>query len=189
MSNLCYQLSSLLDLVMQWCGCGVRGYVLGRRSSLNETSKSPILHITGWKERSEKSQMKREAFNNGPPIVLGGHPETLTWKQWGWFLFTLHSWTVSILILVLSMLYIGNHVNEMQSSETWFDGDILHIQKIGGMKEKLFYVIEIWGCFLWQHSSTYPDWYRNFYIILLFTYFYMVNKNHVFIFTVTHSTS
>jgi len=42
------------------------------------------------------------------------------------------------------MLYIGNHGNEMQSSKTWFDGDILHIQKISGMKEKLFYVIKIW---------------------------------------------
>lgn len=61
---------------------GVRGYVLGRGNSLNETSKSPVLHITGWRERSEKSQMEREAFNNEPPpVVLGGHPETLTWKQ------------------------------------------------------------------------------------------------------------
>lgn len=60
---------------------GVRGYILGRGSSLNETSKSPVLHMAGWRERSEKSQMEREAFNNGPLVALGGHPETLTWKH------------------------------------------------------------------------------------------------------------
>lgn len=57
---------------------GVRGYILGRKSGLIETSKSPVLHMAGWKERSEKSQMEKEAFNNGPSVALGGHPETLT---------------------------------------------------------------------------------------------------------------
>ena len=53
-----------------------RAYVLGRESSLHEASKSPVLHIAGWRERPEESEKEREASNKGPPIALGGQPET-----------------------------------------------------------------------------------------------------------------
>lgn len=58
-----------------------RAYVLGGESSLHEASKSPVLHVAGWRERPVESETEREASNKGPPIALGGQPEPLTWKR------------------------------------------------------------------------------------------------------------